>query len=69
MTSLDTLFLISGATLLAALLLGRLRVAGPLLVALYAAPFWALIERCRTQRCSWPRWTSRCERICAYTAS
>ena len=44
MTSLDTLFLVSGATLLAALLLGRLRPASSLLVLLYAAQFWALIE-------------------------
>lgn len=44
MTSLDILFLVSGATLLVALLLGRLRVAGPLLVLLYVAQFWALIR-------------------------
>ena len=44
MTSLDILFLISGATLLAALVLGRLRLAAPLLVILYAAQFGALIN-------------------------
>jgi len=44
MTSLDILFLVSGATLLVALLLGRLRVAGPLLMLLYVAQFWALIR-------------------------
>jgi formate hydrogenlyase subunit 3/multisubunit Na+/H+ antiporter MnhD subunit len=44
MTSLDTLFLISGVTLLVALLLGRLRLTGPLLVLLYAVQLWALIR-------------------------
>ena len=44
MTSLDILFLVSGATLLVALVLGRLRLAAPLLVVLYAAQFVALIN-------------------------
>ena len=44
MTSLDTLFLVSAATLLVALLAGRLRLAGPVLVLLYLAQFWALIN-------------------------
>lgn len=43
MTSLDILFLVSGATLLAALLLGHLRLAGPLLVLLYAGQLVALV--------------------------
>ena len=44
MTSLDSLFAISGTTLVVALLLGRLRQTGPLLVVLYAAQFWALMR-------------------------
>ena len=44
MTSLDTLFLVSAATLLVALLAGRHRLAGPVLVLLYLAQFWALIN-------------------------
>lgn len=43
MTSLDHLFIVSGVTLLVALLLGRLRIAGPLLVALYAVQFAVLV--------------------------
>ncbi len=44
MTSLDILFMVSGATLLTALLFGRLRLAEPLMVMLYAAQLWALIR-------------------------
>ena len=44
MTSLDILFLVSGTTLLSAVLFGRLRLAGPVLVILYAAQIWALIH-------------------------
>ncbi len=44
MTSLDILFLVSGATLLFALVFGRLRLAAPLLVLLYGAQLWALLE-------------------------
>ena len=43
MTSLDILFAVSAATLIVALVLGRLRLAGPLLVLLYAAQFAALM--------------------------
>jgi NADH-quinone oxidoreductase subunit M len=42
MTALDTLFTVSCATLLASLLFGRLRLAGPLLLVLYGFQFWAL---------------------------
>ena len=44
MTSLDVLFVVSGATLLAALALGRLRLAGPVLALLYAAQLGALLN-------------------------
>lgn len=44
MTSLDLLFLVSGLTLVVALVLGRQRVTAPLLVVLYAAQFVALIQ-------------------------
>jgi NADH-quinone oxidoreductase subunit M len=41
-TSLDLLFLFSGATLVTALLIGRRRAAAPLLVLLYGLQLWAL---------------------------
>ena len=44
MTSLDALFLVSGLTLVVALLFGRQRSTAALLVALYAAQFAALIQ-------------------------
>jgi formate hydrogenlyase subunit 3/multisubunit Na+/H+ antiporter MnhD subunit len=43
MTSLDLLFLVSGLTLVVALVLGRQRVTAPLLVVLYGVQFAALI--------------------------
>jgi NADH-quinone oxidoreductase subunit M len=42
MSSLDLLFLLSGTTLVTALLIGRLRVAGIILVLLYGLQLWAL---------------------------
>ncbi len=44
MTPLDILFLVSAATLVVALLFGRMRFAGPVLVLLYAAQFWSLFQ-------------------------
>lgn len=43
MTSLDHLFLVSALTVVAMLLIGRLRMAGPLSVVLYGAQFAALL--------------------------
>jgi NADH-quinone oxidoreductase subunit M len=44
MTSLDLLFLVSGLTLVVALVLGRQRLTAPLLVVLYGVQFAALIH-------------------------
>jgi formate hydrogenlyase subunit 3/multisubunit Na+/H+ antiporter MnhD subunit len=44
LTSLDLLFVTSAATLLIALVLGRWRLAAPILVAGYALQFWALMD-------------------------
>ena len=44
LTPLDLLFLASAATLLLALLLGRWRIAGPLLAIGYGVQFWLLLE-------------------------
>jgi NADH-quinone oxidoreductase subunit M len=43
LTPLDTLFLVSGLNLVLMLLVGRMRIAGPLSVVLYGAQFAALI--------------------------
>ncbi|MCG6940524.1 MAG: NADH dehydrogenase subunit [Thiohalocapsa sp.] len=44
LTPLDLLFAAAAATLLLALLLGRWRIAGPLLVIGYAMQFWLLLQ-------------------------
>jgi formate hydrogenlyase subunit 3/multisubunit Na+/H+ antiporter MnhD subunit len=44
MTSLDLLFLASGLTLVLAIVIGRMRLAGPLLVILYGVQFATLIH-------------------------
>ncbi len=43
-TPLDQLFAASAATLLIALVLGRWRIAGPLLVIGYGVQFWLLLQ-------------------------
>ena len=51
MTSLDHLLLVSALTVVAMLLVGRLRIAGPLSVVLYGAQFAALLAgACQTER-------------------